>query len=188
MWCFEAKVQYPYFALAFLNAMRWSMAMSFYSYDFTTVDGKAYKMRQHVGDVLLIVNTASGCGFTPQYQGLQDLHSSYQDRGFSVLAFPCNQFGGQEPGDNGEIASFCQSRFSVTFPVFQKLEVNGSGAHPFFSELKNDAPGILGTKAIKWNFTKFLVDKKGRVVSRYGPRVLPVKLAKRIELLIEATP
>jgi len=148
--------------------------------DFTvkTADGSAASLEPYRGKVLLIVNTASKCGFTPQYDGLEALHRDYADRGFEVLAFPCNQFGGQEPGDAAEIANFCTLTYDVTFPVFAKVEVNGAGADPLFERLKSDAPGVLGSKAIKWNFTKFLVDRNGRVVKRYAPTDTPEKIAK----------
>jgi len=125
------------------------------------------------GKVLLIVNTASRCGFTPQYEGLEALHREFSAQGFEVLAFPCNQFGAQEPGTDAEIGAFCSTTFDVTFPVFAKIDVNGAGADPLFERLKADAPGVLGSKAIKWNFTKFLVDRQGRAVKRYAPTTKP---------------
>ncbi|WP_426954965.1 glutathione peroxidase [Muricoccus radiodurans] len=140
------------------------------------------------GRVLLIVNTASRCGFTPQYEGLEALHREYGPRGLSVLAFPCNQFGRQEPGDAAEIANFCRTTYDVTFPVFGKIEVNGANAHPIFRHLKEAAPGALGTEAIKWNFTKFLVDRDGTVVARYAPATPPAKLRADIERLLGPSP
>jgi glutathione peroxidase len=134
--------------------------------------------------VLLIVNTASKCGFTPQYEGLEALHRTYKDRGFEVLAFPCNQFGAQEPGDAAEIANFCSLTYDVTFPVFAKIEVNGDGTAPLFRFLKDQAPGLLGSRGIKWNFTKFLVDRSGKVVDRYAPTTKPEDIAKDIEALL----
>jgi glutathione peroxidase len=134
--------------------------------------------------VLLIVNTASKCGFTPQYEGLEDLHRDLGPRGFEVLGFPCNQFGGQEPGDAAEIANFCSLTYDVTFPVFAKIEVNGPNADPLFERLKADAPGLMGSKAIKWNFTKFLVDREGQVVRRYAPTTKPEDIVKDIEALL----
>src|SRR5690606_17463547 len=125
------------------------------------------------GKVLLIVNTASKCGFTPQYEGLEKLHEEYLDRGLAILGFPCNQFGHQEPGDGAEITAFCQRNYGVSFPLFAKIDVNGADTHPLFEYLKSEAPGLLGTKAIKWNFTKFLVDKDGTVVRRYGSTDTP---------------
>jgi len=136
------------------------------------------------GQVLLIVNTASRCGFTPQYAGLEQLQRRYGAQGFSVLAFPCNQFGAQEPGDAAEIAHFCTIRYDVSFPVFAKLEVNGTGASPLFEHLKAAAPGLLGSKGIKWNFTKFLVNRDGAVVSRHAPTAKPEDLAAEIEALL----
>ena len=136
------------------------------------------------GKVLLIVNTASKCGFTPQYEGLEALHRDYADRGFEVLGFPCNQFGAQEPGDAAEIANFCSLTYDVTFPVFAKIDVNGAAADPLFERLKADAPGLLGSKAIKWNFTKFLIDREGAVVRRYAPTTKPEDIRADIEKLL----
>jgi glutathione peroxidase len=138
----------------------------------------------YAGKVLLIVNTASKCGFTPQYEGLEQLHRDYADRGFEVLGFPCNQFGAQEPGDAAEIANFCSLTYDVTFPVFGKVDVNGVDAHPLFKALKKEAPGLLGSQTIKWNFTKFLVDRAGRVVTRYSPQTKPEALRADIERLL----
>ncbi|HEY0326182.1 MAG TPA: glutathione peroxidase [Allosphingosinicella sp.] len=147
-------------------------------------DGAATDLSPYAGQVLLIVNTASKCGFTPQYEGLEALHRKYQDRGFAVLAFPCNQFGAQEPGDAEEIASFCRLTYDVTFPVFAKIDVNGSDAAPLFRHLKKSAKGVLGSEAIKWNFTKFLVDRSGNVVERYAPTTKPEAIEKDIERLL----
>ena len=154
--------------------------------DFTVknADGIATSLEPHRGKVLLIVNTASKCGFTPQYDGLEALHRDYADRGFEVLAFPCNQFGGQEPGDAAEIANFCTLTYDVTFPVFAKIDVNGAGADPLFERLKSDAPGVLGSKAIKWNFTKFLIGRDGAVRDRYAPTTKPEDIRKDIEKLL----
>jgi glutathione peroxidase len=154
--------------------------------DFTVknADGTATSLEPYRGKVLLIVNTASKCGFTPQYDGLEALHRDYADRDFEVLAFPCNQFGGQEPGDAAEIANFCTLTYDVTFPVFAKIDVNGAGADPLFERLKSDAPGVLGSKAIKWNFTKFLVGRDGEVVDRYAPTTKPEDIRKDIEKLL----
>ncbi len=154
--------------------------------DFTVknADGTATSLEPHRGKVLLIVNTASKCGFTPQYDGLEALHRDYAERGFEVLAFPCNQFGGQEPGDAAEIANFCTLTYDVTFPVFAKIDVNGAGADPLFERLKSDAPGVLGSKAIKWNFTKFLVGRGGEVVNRYAPTTKPEDIRKDIKKLL----
>ena len=147
-------------------------------------DGSSTDLSAYRGQVLLVVNTASRCGFTPQYAGLEQLWRKYRDRGFVVLAFPCNQFGGQEPGDAEEIAGFCKTTYDVTFPLFAKIEVNGPGAAPLYRHLKAEAPGILGSEAIKWNFTKFLVDREGRVVHRYAPTTRPEELAADIEALL----
>ena len=141
-------------------------------------------MSNYKDKVLLIVNTASQCGFTPQYQGLQALYHKYRDRGLVVLGFPCNQFGKQEPGSTSEIQSFCETRFGVSFPLFEKVDVNGINAHPLFKYLTKAMPGILGTEGIKWNFTKFLVDRKGNVVKRYPSMTKPEDLEKEIEALL----
>jgi glutathione peroxidase len=146
--------------------------------------GGAQALSDYAGKVLLIVNTASRCGFTPQYEGLEALQRRFGARGFQVLAFPCNQFGRQEPGDAAEIATFCTTKYDVTFPVFAKVEVNGAGADPVFRHLKKAAPGALGTEAVKWNFTKFLVDREGQVVARYAPATAPEKLVGDIERLL----
>ena len=147
-------------------------------------DGGDADLSAYAGKVLLVVNVASKCGFTPQYEGLEALHRKYADRGFEVLGFPCNQFGGQEPGDAHEIANFCSLTYDVTFPVFAKIDVNGSGADPLYGELKKQAPGFLGTEGIKWNFTKFLVGRDGRVVERYAPTTKPEEIAADIEKLL----
>ena len=136
------------------------------------------------GKVVIIVNTASKCGFTPQFEGLEKLYSTYKDRGLVVLGFPCNQFGGQEPGDEQQIATFCQTRFAVTFPMFAKVEVNGAQAHPLFQFLTQAKPGILNTESIKWNFTKFLINRQGEVVGRYAPTTKPSDLLAEIEALL----
>lgn len=154
-------------------------------YDFSapTLTGELGALNQFAGEVLLIVNTASACGFTPQYEGLEALQKALAARGFSVLGFPCNQFGGQEPGDAGQIASFCSSNYNVTFPMFGKVKVNGPQAHPLYKFLKSEKSGWLGS-SIKWNFTKFLVDRSGRVVARYGPTTRPETLKDKIEALL----
>jgi len=136
------------------------------------------------GQVLLIVNTASKCGFTPQYAGLEALYKKYRNSGFSVLGFPCNQFGGQEPGSESDIAEFCSLNYQVTFPMFAKIEVNGEAAHPLYRYLKSEAKGLLGTEAIKWNFTKFLVDRSGHGTARYAPNVAPSALENHVEKLL----
>jgi glutathione peroxidase len=155
-------------------------------YDFTVDDitGHPVSLDRYKGKVVLVVNTASKCGFTPQYKGLEALHRKYRDKGFEVLGFPCNQFGGQEPGNEHEIATFCETNYGVTFPMFAKIDVNGEKAHPLYRLLKHDAPGILGSEAIKWNFTKFLVDREGHVVKRYASTDTPDQIAKDIEGLL----
>ncbi len=155
-------------------------------YDFSAplLSGEDVRLSQFKGKVLLLVNTASKCGFTTQYEGLEALHKKYADRGFEVLAFPCNQFGGQEPGNAEQIGNFCSLNYGVTFPVFAKVAVNGDEAHPLFKFLKHAAPGLLWSESIKWNFTKFLADRKGAVTSRYAPITQPKELEKRIEALL----
>ncbi|MBW4693374.1 MAG: glutathione peroxidase [Lyngbya sp. HA4199-MV5] len=157
-------------------------------YDFTvnSIEGQPINLSTYRNKVLLIVNTASQCGFTPQYKGLQALYDKYASQGFEILGFPCNQFGQQEPGSVGEIQSFCEMRFGVTFPLFQKIDVNGSNAHPLFKYLTKEAPGILGTEAIKWNFTKFLVDRAGNVVKRYASLTKPEDIENAIQTLLQA--
>ena len=157
---------------------------SVYDYSADSLDGREVGLREFSGKVLLIVNTASHCGFTPQYEGLQQLHSSLGPRGFAVLGFPCNQFGKQEPGDAETIAAFCDQNYHVTFPLFAKVEVNGDGAHPLYRFLKEQCPGVLGSQPIKWNFTKFLVDRAGRAVARYAPTTTPKVLAEHSEALL----
>lgn len=149
--------------------------------------GKTVPLKHYAGRVLLIVNTASQCGFTPQYKGLQALQDKYHAQGLDVLGFPCNQFGGQEPGDEAAIGAFCSTTYDVTFPLFAKVEVNGDNAHLVWQHLKKSAPGILGSEAIKWNFTKFLVDGEGRVVERYASITKPAELSGDIERLLQST-
>ena len=158
--------------------------LGFYDFSAVTLAGETVLFRAFAGNAVLIVNTASQCGFTPQYDGLEKLYRKYSNDGFVVLAFPCNQFGGQEPGDEAQIAQFCSTRYDVTFPVFEKVEVNGPRAAPIFSFLKAEARGLLGSTEIKWNFTKFLVDRKGGVIGRYGPTPPPAALAGKIEALL----
>lgn len=155
-------------------------------YDFTANDitGTPQPLKQYQGKVLLIVNVASKCGFTPQYKGLEAVYRQYQDQGLVILGFPCDQFGHQEPGDEQEIQNFCSMNYEVSFPLFAKIEVNGAGAHPLYQHLKSSAPGVLGTEAIKWNFTKFLVDRSGKVVKRYGSMDKPEDIAKDIAALL----
>jgi glutathione peroxidase len=157
---------------------------SVYEFAADSLDGRKVPLSDFSGKVLLIVNTASQCGFTPQYEGLQQLHAALSPRGFAVLGFPCNQFGKQEPGDAGAIAEFCESNYHVTFPLFAKVEVNGDGAHPLYRFLKNQCPGLMGSQPIKWNFTKFLVDRSGQAVSRYAPTTAPKALAADVEALL----
>jgi glutathione peroxidase len=157
---------------------------SVYSFSVKTIDGKDLKMDHYQGKTLLVVNVASECGYTPQYKGLEALYQKYKDKGLEILGFPCNQFGGQEPGEDKEIATFCERNFGVTFPLFSKIEVNGSDAHPLFVHLKKAKKGILGTESIKWNFTKFLVDKQGNVIERYGSTDKPEALEGDIEKVL----
>ena len=154
-------------------------------YDFTaqSLAGEQVSLKQFEGQVLLIVNTASACGFTPQYKGLEELHRSLSPRGFAVLGFPCNQFGAQEPGDASAIEAFCDRNYGVTFPMFAKIDVNGSKAHPLYDYLRSEKSGLLGS-SIKWNFTKFVVDRSGRVVSRHPPTATPEGLRREIEALL----
>lgn len=154
---------------------------SIHDFEALSIDGKRVSLAQFKGKPMLIVNTASACGFTPQFAGLEKLHKTYGERGLVVLGFPCNQFGSQDPGSNDEIANFCQLNFGVTFPMMEKIDVNGAEAHPLYQWLAAEAPGLLGSKAIKWNFTKFLVGKDGRVIKRYAPQDAPEKLAADIE-------
>jgi glutathione peroxidase len=155
-------------------------------YDFSAENsqGENVSLNDFRGRVLLIVNTASKCGFTPQYEGLEKLQEDFHTKGFDVLAFPCNQFGGQEPGSNEEIVEFCTTRFSATFPIFAKIDVNGADTHPLYSWLKNQAKGLMGTERIKWNFTKFLINRDGKVVKRYGSQAKPAAIAKDIAELL----
>jgi glutathione peroxidase len=155
-----------------------------YAFSAPLLTGQTIGLDQFRGSVLLIVNTASKCGFTPQYEGLEQLYLAYKDRGLVVLAFPCNQFGAQEPGSSAEIGPFCQRNYGVSFPLFDKIDVNGPHAHPLFQFLKRCKPGIFGSEKIKWNFTKFLIDRKGNVVQRYAPRITPKSLAPAIERLL----
>lgn len=156
------------------------------AFDFTVNDihGKPVKLADYKGKVLLIVNTASKCGFTPQYKGLQALHTRFQNQGLVVLGFPCNQFGSQEPGTSDEISSFCEVNFGVTFPLFAKIDVNGGDAAPLYKHLKEAAPGILGSEGIKWNFTKFLVSRDGNTIKRYAPTDKPEAIAADIETML----
>jgi glutathione peroxidase len=156
-------------------------AESVYAFSAPLLDGRTVSLDEFRGRVLLIVNTASKCGFTPQYAGLEDLYRTYHDRGLEVLGFPCNQFGAQEPGSAEEIGSFCERNYGVSFPIFEKIEVNGDRTHPLYRYLKGEHAGIFGTEAIKWNFTKFLIGRHGNVVDRYGPSTEPKAIAGAIE-------
>lgn len=159
--------------------------MSIYDFTFKDSQGKDVQMSEFEGKAMLIVNTASKCGLTGQYEGLENIYEKYQDKGLEVLGFPCNQFGGQEPGSNTEIQEFCQMKFGIKFPVYGKVDVNGDDAHPLFKFLKSEAPGILGSKSIKWNFTKFLVDKNGVVLKRFAPKDTPEKIEAEVRSVIE---
>jgi len=157
---------------------------SLYEFSAETLDGRKIDLKKYKGKVVLVVNTASQCGLTPQYAGLEALHEKYGGRGLAVLGFPCNQFAGQEPGDADAIGAFCQKNYGVSFQMFDKIEVNGAGAHPLYKWLTQAAPGLLGLEAIKWNFTKFLVGRDGKVVRRYAPQTEPAKLEGDIEQLL----
>ena len=158
--------------------------MSVYDFNAKTIDGDFIRLDAYKGKTLLIVNVASKCGFTPQYTGLEQLYRKFKDRGFSILGFPCDQFGHQEPGNEAEIKNFCSTQYGVSFPMFAKIEVNGEKTHPLYQYLKKSQPGVLGTEGIKWNFTKFLVNKDGVVVKRYAPTDTPVTIEKDVERLI----
>lgn len=160
------------------------MSPSLYDIPVTDIHGRQGKLDKYKDKVLLIVNTASKCGFTPQYKGLESVYEKMHDRGLEVLGFPCNQFGAQEPGDEAQIESFCEINYGVTFPLFAKIDVNGGNTAPLYKYLKREKPGLLGSEAIKWNFTKFLVDRKGKVVERYAPNVEPEAIAGDIEKLL----
>ncbi len=160
------------------------MTSPLHAFSLPALDGGELRLADYAGRVLLLVNTASACGFTPQYGGLERLWRDYRARGLTVIGFPCNQFGGQEPGEAAEIAGFCDTRFGVSFPLSAKIEVKGANAHPLYRYLTHAAPGLLGSEAIKWNFTKFLVDREGRVVRRYAPMTRPEEITNDIERLL----
>ncbi len=160
------------------------MSAPIYDIKVKDIKQQEHALGEYQDKVMLIVNTASKCGFTPQYKGLQELYDKYHVRGLEVLGFPCNQFGAQEPGSNDEIASFCELNFGVNFPMFDKVEVNGENAHPLYKYLSEAKPGLLNTKAIKWNFTKFLVDRQGNVIERFAPNTEPADIAQAIEKLL----
>jgi len=155
-----------------------------YDFDANSLSGQPRPLREFSGKVLLVVNTASKCGFTPQFDGLEKLYEKFHDRGLEVLGFPCNQFGSQDPGSAEEIGAFCQKNYGVTFPMFEKVEVNGDDAHPLYKWLKKTAPGLLGTEGIKWNFTKFLIDRSGNVTARFAPATTPADIEKDIAKLL----
>ena len=159
--------------------------MELYQHSLTLNTGEQTTLEQYKGKVLLIVNTASKCGFTPQYEGLEALYKKYHDKGFEILGFPCDQFGHQEPGSDEDIAQFCTLNFGVSFPLFKKTNVNGPDANPLFEALKNEAPGLLGSKRIKWNFTKFLINVEGKVLKRYAPTIKPSSIDSDIAELLE---
>ena len=152
-----------------------------YDFEASDIKGQQNKLDKYKGKVLLVVNTASKCGLTPQFEGLESLYKKYQPQGLEIIGFPCNQFGKQDPGSNDEIEEFCQLNYGVSFPMFAKIDVNGSGTHPLYQHLKQEAPGLLGSKKIKWNFTKFLINKNGEVISRFAPATTPEKLESAIE-------
>ncbi|MBR9909701.1 MAG: glutathione peroxidase [Gammaproteobacteria bacterium] len=158
--------------------------MGIYEMTADSLGGETVALNEFAGKILLVVNTASKCGFTPQYKGLESLYQQYKDKGLVILGFPCNQFGGQEPGDAEEIGEFCERNFGVTFPLFAKVDVNGSDAHPLFNYLKDEAPGLLGSKKIKWNFTKFLVGRDGKVIKRFAPTDTPAAIEKTLQQLL----
>ena len=163
--------------------MTTQVSPSIYDFSVTTIEGQPLSLSAYKDKVLLIVNTASQCGFTPQYQGLQGLYDKYASQGLEILGFPCNQFGQQEPGSASDIQSFCETRFGVKFPLFEKVDVNGQDAHPLFQYLTKAAPGLFGTETVKWNFTKFLVDRNGKVIERYASMAKPEDLEKAIQKL-----
>lgn len=157
-----------------------------YDFETETISGQSNSLEEYQGKVLLIVNTASKCGFTPQFEGLEQLYTDFKEKGLEILGFPCNQFGKQDPGNNGEIQEFCQMNYGVSFPMHAKIDVNGNDAHPLYAHLKSAAPGVLGSKNIKWNFTKFLVNKQGKVIERFAPTTKPSQLVDAIEKALSA--
>ena len=158
--------------------------MTVYDFSAKTITGEEKSLRDYEGKVLLIVNVASKCGFTPQYKGLQSVYEKYKEQGFEILGFPCNQFGGQEPGTEEDITSFCELNYGVSFPMFAKVDVKGEGAHPLYIYMTEQAPGIFGMKAVKWNFTKFLIGRDGKVIDRFAPKTKPADLEKEIEKIL----
>jgi glutathione peroxidase len=172
------------FLVFVLNNCAKEQTMPLYDIEVKTINGKVQTMEAYQGQVLLIVNVASRCGFTSQYSGLESLYQRYKEQGFTVLGFPCNQFGSQEPGSEAEISNFCQVNFGVTFPMFAKINVNGDNTHPLYRLLKSEQKGLMGSEAIKWNFTKFLVDRQGNVIKRYASATTPENIAADIETLL----
>lgn len=160
------------------------MSGTVYQYSGTTLKGEEVPLENFKGKVLLVVNTASKCGFTPQYKGLEAMYEKYKEKGLEILGFPCNQFGKQEPGDSEAISEFCELNFGVSFPLFQKIDVNGPNTHPLYQHLKSEAPGLLGSQAVKWNFTKFLINQEGRVLKRFAPTDTPEKIEKEVAKLL----
>ncbi|PHG67822.1 glutathione peroxidase [Bacillus toyonensis] len=158
--------------------------MTVYDFSAKTITGEDKSLKDYKGKALLIVNVASKCGFTPQYKGLQEVYDKYKDQGLEILGFPCNQFGGQEPGTEADITSFCELNYGVNFPMFAKVDVKGDKAHPLYTYMTEQAPGLLGMKAVKWNFTKFLIGKEGKVVGRFAPQTKPVDLEVEIEKVL----
>jgi glutathione peroxidase len=179
------KLCVSFLAVFSLNAQEKNSNQSFYQFKANTLQGKEISMKDFEGKVVLIVNTASKCGFTPQYEGLETLYKKYSDKGLVILGFPCNQFMSQEPGNSEEIAKFCTLKYDVTFPMFAKIEVNGDNAHPLYKYLKNNLGGTLGNE-IKWNFTKFLIDRNGKPVKRFAPTVKPEEITEDIEKLLNS--
>ena len=163
---------------------RGAKTMTVYDFSAKTITGEEKSLKDYKGKALLIVNVASKCGFTPQYKGLQDVYDKYKDQGLEILGFPCNQFGGQEPGTEADITSFCELNYGVNFPMFAKVDVKGDKAHPLYTYMTEQAPGLLGMKAVKWNFTKFLIGKDGKVVGRFAPQTKPVDLEVEIEKVL----
>lgn len=179
----RALITFIFFILGF-STLEAEMKTTIYDIPVKTIKGKESTLAPYKGNVMLIVNVASKCGFTPQYEGLEKLYKTYKDEGLVVLGFPCNQFMNQEPGSEAEIQNFCQVNFGVTFPLFSKIDVNGENTHPLYTYLKSEAPGVLGSESIKWNFTKFLVDREGKVINRFGSSTTPSEIEKEIKALL----
>ena len=173
------------FILSDINDKEHQMSQSIYQFNVKNIQGNDIPMEQYKDQVMLIANTASKCGFTPQYKALEELYLTYKDQGLTILGFPCNQFGAQEQGSEADISQFCELNFGVTFPLFSKIDVNGDNSHPLYQYLKSEAKGLLGSKSIKWNFTKFLVDKNGKVVNRFSPLTKPEDLHAEVAALLK---